>query len=221
MASASDEDLKAMVKQWQDLQKAQKETSETIAEFKTNFTEQMSELTQELQEDIKALDMSADAAESGRATIQAFIDSAASMESQVRTAYAKLGAVASAALGSASGSYGPVNTHGWLPDDHYASGTDYASAGLALVGEYGPELVMMRGGEKVLSAQETAAIYDPPSRNAGDGYIVTFSPVYTISGNMAPEEVESVLREHDDSLRQQLEDLLTDIEADRARRAYR
>ena len=221
MASASDEDLKAMVKQWQDLQKAQKETSETIAEFKTNFTEQMEELTQELQEDIKALDMSADAAESGRATIQAFIDSAASMESQVRTAYAKLGVVASAALGSASGSYGPVNTHGWLPGEHYASGTDYAAEGLALVGEYGPELVMMRGGERVLSAQETAAIYDPASRGTGDGYIVTFAPVYTISGNMAPEEVESVLREHDDSLRQQLEDLLTDIEADRARRAYR
>ena len=137
-----------------------------------------------------------------------------------RTAYAKLGVVASAALGSASGSYGPVNTHGWLPGEHYASGTDYAAEGLALVGENGPELVMMRGGERVLNAQETAAIYHPGAGDGG-GYTVSFSPVYTINGSMAPEELEEVLREHDENLKAQLEELLEEIAADRARRAYR
>ena len=100
MAAASDADLKQMVKQWQDLQKTQAETSDAIAEFKTDFQQQMEELTQELQADIKALDLSADAAANGRATIQAFIDSAADMENSVRRAYAKLGVVAAAALGS-------------------------------------------------------------------------------------------------------------------------
>lgn len=153
MANASKEDLEKMVKQWKDLQEAQKATSGTIAEFKTDFTQQMDELTQELQNDIKALDMSGDAAESGRATIQAFIDSAASMENEVRNAYAKLGIVASAALGSASGSYAPLETHGWM--EAYAKGTDYAKAGFALVGEKGPEIIMLRGGEKILNAEET------------------------------------------------------------------
>ena len=36
-----------------------------------------------------------------------------------------------------------------------AIGTDYAARGLHLVGEEGPELVMMHGGEKVLTAHET------------------------------------------------------------------
>ena len=37
----------------------------------------------------------------------------------------------------------------------YASGTTSANAGLALVGEYGPELVYFKGGERVLTAEET------------------------------------------------------------------
>lgn len=37
----------------------------------------------------------------------------------------------------------------------YASGTISANAGLALVGEYGPELVYFNGGERVLTAEET------------------------------------------------------------------
>lgn len=37
----------------------------------------------------------------------------------------------------------------------YASGTDYALSGLALVGEAGPELVYFHGGERVLTAEET------------------------------------------------------------------
>ena len=37
----------------------------------------------------------------------------------------------------------------------YASGTNYAERGFALVGENGPELVYFRGGERVLTADET------------------------------------------------------------------
>ena len=218
MAAASDEDLQKMVKQWQDLQESQAETSAAIAEFKTDFTEQMQELTEELKEDLKALDMSEDAADSGRAMIQAFIDSAAEMEDDVKRAYGKLGFFAATALDVASGTHGSVNTHAWWTG--YASGTDNAAPGLALVGENGPELVMMRGGERVLNAQETAAIYHPGAGDGG-GYTVSFSPVYTINGSMAPEELEEVLREHDENLKAQLEELLEEIAADRARRAYR
>ena len=274
MATASDEELKKMVKQWQDLQKTQAETSDTIAEFKTDFTEQMNQLTDDLRADIDKLDVSDEAAANGKATIQAFIDAAAEMEPRVRSAYAKLGAYASAALSGASGNYNnPVITHGWY-SNAYATGTDSAAPGLALVGEEGPELIMLRGGEKILNADETKelqreyvsiapafleylhayaegtrnaapglalvgetgaeavitprvipaeeAIYDPPAREAsGGGIVVTFSPVYNINGDMNPEELETVLREHDEDLKGQLEELLEEIEADRARRAYR
>lgn len=40
----------------------------------------------------------------------------------------------------------------------YAEGTDYADAGLKLVGEHGPELVEFAGGEKVYTADETEGV---------------------------------------------------------------
>lgn len=43
----------------------------------------------------------------------------------------------------------------YLP--HYAGGTYNAEAGYALVGEYGPELVLLHGGERILTAEETSA----------------------------------------------------------------
>ena len=414
LASASDEDLKAMVGNWQELQKAQTETSDAIAEFKTGFSRQMDELTEELAEKVKAMDLSAEAGASGAAMIQAFIDSAEDKTRDVREAYARLGLAAANAMKVVPGQYLPANmprlshgtidTHGWISGAYasgtdnapaglalvgergpeyvvfgggekvltaeetkelrqelvllqrelsesdlketqiigsfrgaelyvetlrtmgsipaYAVGTEKAAPGLALVGEKGPELVMMQGGEKVLTAEETkeylreaallrtiipgyaqgtgstdtglaavggmsaqearcleeetvllrmivpelmaisayvrgltfvapgpaagdegqsaalqpmtavwnarpaeaeAAIYDPPGNRGSGGteYHIQFSPAYNISGNAAPAEVEAVLREHDNSLREQLEELLSDIEADRTRSAYR
>ncbi|OJV84455.1 MAG: hypothetical protein BGO37_08545 [Cellulomonas sp. 73-92] len=40
----------------------------------------------------------------------------------------------------------------------YATGTPSAAAGWAMVGENGPELVRMRGGEQVLTARQTASV---------------------------------------------------------------
>ncbi len=48
----------------------------------------------------------------------------------------------------------------------YASGTSSARRGMALVGERGPELVTMRGGERVHDATETARIL---GRSSGAG----------------------------------------------------
>lgn len=46
----------------------------------------------------------------------------------------------------------------WKRNHWYAQGTKSASPGLALVGEQGPELISMRGGETVFSARDTASM---------------------------------------------------------------
>lgn len=61
-----------------------------------------------------------------------------------------------------------------LVGSKYAAGTNSARAGIALVGEQGPELVMMGGGEKVLTAGKTAAMMS----GGGSG-----SPTYNITVN--------------------------------------
>ncbi|MFJ8384740.1 CHAP domain-containing protein [Streptomyces sp. NPDC094438] len=46
----------------------------------------------------------------------------------------------------------------WKRNHWYAKGTRSASAGLALVGEQGPELIQMQGGERVFSSRDTASM---------------------------------------------------------------
>ena len=234
MASASDEDLKKMVENWKKVQEEQEAASGSIADLKTNFTQQMDELQQELADDIEAMDMSTEAALAGQKTIQAFIDSAAGMEAQVRAAYDRIGLAAASGLATASGTSIRLHTNTggsyMVMGSGYASGTDSATPGAHLVGEHGPELAFFRGGEKVLDTERTrrllAEAYTPEEAIGGAGsyndesVVVSFAPVYHISGNMQPDEIEAVLREHDADLRDQIESVLADIRVDQKRGAY-
>lgn len=75
--------------------------------------------------------------------------------------------------------------HGW-----YADGTSSAKAGLALVGERGPELVALSGGQQIINAQQTAKMMQPafgmPAGGGGAGLAIIFqsgSIVMHSSGN--------------------------------------
>ena len=57
---------------------------------------------------------------------------------------------------------------------HFANGTDNAPSGLALVGEYGPELVRFNGGEKVLNNHNTQKALAGMG-NSGNTFNVTFN----------------------------------------------
>lgn len=61
--------------------------------------------------------------------------------------------------------------------NYYAGGTYSAAAGYAIVGEEGPELVLLRGGERILSADET---------RAAASQIVPYAPYISWTGSTAP-----------------------------------
>ena len=151
LANASDEELAAMVQNWKKLQEEQEAASGSIADLQTNFSETMDQLQADLAEDIEAMDLGTEAASSGQATIQGFIDGATSMLPQVEAAYGRLAAAAQAALS-------PTGGNATFSVPAYASGTRSAAPGFALVGEKGPELVYFDGGEQVVTAAETAAL---------------------------------------------------------------
>ncbi len=157
MAAASDDDLKKMVEQWKKLQEEQTKTSESVADFRSHFTETMDAIQADLEDDVAAMDLGSEAMASGRATIQGFLDGATSMLPTVQSAYQQIGMAALRALygNRVSGRKGARIDVGGMVDQAYAEGTTSAEAGLALVGENGPELVMMRGGETVLNAGQT------------------------------------------------------------------
>lgn len=223
MAKASDEDLAKMVENYQALQKAQEDTSQSIADLQTDFSNQMDELSANLEEDIKAMDFGDEAAEAARATINGYISGANSMLPQVQAAYTQL---AIAAMVSLYGNQRARMMNQTRPTmsgmlNAYATGTRYAKEGAALVGEYGPELVYMRGGEKVLTATQTrTALSAVPSTNGGYHTQISLSPSYQISGGTNPEELERVLEAHDAHLRDLVLEVVEEAQEDARRGAY-
>lgn len=98
MAGATDEQLEAMVSNWQALKAEQEEAAGSVADLKTDFTAAMDELQTELAADIEAMDLGEEAIASGQATIQGFIDGASGMLPQVYAAYTRIGLAAQNAL---------------------------------------------------------------------------------------------------------------------------
>lgn len=241
MASATDEELAAMVANWQTLQQEQQNASGSIADLKTDFTNTMDELQAQLAANIDAMDLGDEAAESGKATIQGFITGATSMLPQVTAAYTRIANAAKAAL-STSG----TGTAGSIPG--YAVGTQSAAPGFALVGEHGPELVYFNGGEQVMTAEETAALqasaeiqaitFAPQLLEAihaipGDSALSASLPgqsgkippivienTFHIEGNATPETI-AALEAYGDSLKDVVKEALEEISENAARTAYR
>ena len=156
MAAASDEELAAMVESWNKLREEQNKAAEDIADFRTGFSETMDAISGDLEATIDDMDLGTEAAEAGRATIQGFIDGATGMLSTVQSAYSQLGYAALAALSrNVQNNNSVASSRRMSGFSRYASGTTAAETGLALVGEEGPEFVMMHGGEAVLNAADT------------------------------------------------------------------
>ena len=179
--------------------------------------EKMKGLEDQLKSTVDQMNQSEAAAAAGADTMQAFADAAAAKQSTVESAFEK---VRNAAIRKLMGGF---NFPG------FAGGTDNAPQGFAMVGEHGPELVYLNGGEKILDAQETQRAMEAMSlqpvnamsaSGAGGQYSIEYKPQYNISGSMNADELQNVLDQHDAGLRDRLEEMLDDIENDRTRRRY-
>lgn len=241
MASATDEELATMVSNWQELQAEQEKTAGSMADLKTDFSAAMDELQTELATDIEAMNLGEEAAASGKATIQGYLNGITIMLPQVQAAYQRLANAASNALGGTS-----------VPDRGFASGTPDAPPGWAWVGELGPELMRLRGGETILPAsvsqdfalasremqtlssmpeftallaaqQAEAAIPSAAAQAApiGGELSLVVSPSYQISGSANAGEIRDVLTSRDEELVELILRTLEEAGIDAARRAYR
>ena len=79
LAQASRTDRKAledMVSNWQEAKRAQEEAAGSFSEYASGLAGEMDGLREELVRSVQDMDLSSEAAESARATIQAYIDQA-------------------------------------------------------------------------------------------------------------------------------------------------
>ena len=199
------------------VEEGKQQFADTVAEMETDFTEKMKALEEQLNSTVEQMNQSEAAAAAGADTMQAFADAAAGKQGAVETAFANVAAAAIRKL-----------TAG-IKFPGFAGGTPNAPEGFAMVGENGPELVYLHGGERILDAQETQRTMDAMSiqpvnamstSGSGGQYSIEYKPQYNISGSINADELQDVLDRHDAGMRDRLEEMLDDIENDRTRRKY-
>ncbi len=157
-----------------DTQAAKDEFADTVANMETGFASGLDLIAEDMKNTIDTLNMSEEAADAAKATIDAYIEALKSGTDGVTDAASLIAAASAAAFGAMPVTNGRTSTN--LPtyngDDFqtatrgawsawgiptYASGTTNA-ADVAIVGENGTELMIDHGGATVFPTSETDRI---------------------------------------------------------------
>lgn len=167
----------------------QEETAQTVAEWQTDFSKKLEKIQEDMKKTVDEMEMSKDAKAAAKKTIDAYaqgitdgmqnaVDKATEVSAAVKAAL-DLGNSNVTSSKNVTNPYAQttgtptfdknfgVGTRAYGHAGGYALGTDYATAGVHVVGERGPELVLFKGGEEVVPSDETAKILNNSSNNGG------------------------------------------------------
>ena len=156
--------LSNLVSDWEATQEAINGAATSLGDLETGYSDTVDAITKEFKGVLEGLEISSDAqtvaTEAVSAYAQAILDNkdnAVSAASELASAVADaLGTTITVTVTASSGGVAPNS--GYIPQYdilHDATGTINARHGVTLVGEHGPELVFMNGGEQVIPANET------------------------------------------------------------------
>lgn len=221
MSKASDEELRKMVESYSMLKQEQSKTSEALADIKTDFENQMDDITQTMSATVEKMNLDDEARTAAIATIDAYANAITARKTFAVEAAEAVAAATNAVLLSASEHETEATllkrTYTGETDysrygHAYARGTDHAQRGVALVGEEGPELVFMNGGEKVVNAEITREMLSGSSA-------ITISPQFVINNNGGSVD-DSQVSEMSDTLVRMVLDALDSAGVDRRRSVY-
>lgn len=216
MVDATDEELEAMVANFEENKKAEEAVSNSIAKYRVDIDEQLDGVVSDMEEAVENMNLSDSAEEAAKATIQAYADAILAGKGSVVDAADIVKAAAESALSDVQG-YDQSSYIGYTKvaaQNAYASGTDYAERGVALVGEEGPELVAMRGGERVIDADNTKALL-----SGGSGAQITIAPQFVVNGGVS-DMTEDKMQEMSERLIDMVKDALEEAGIDRQRSVY-
>lgn len=225
--------LKSYVDQYNETIAAMKGTSALVSEE----SEAVKAALEQAEKDILAAVQNTEAYDEAYAamesTMQGYLDGLANKEGELYRSIARVGQNLKTAIeNSVSGGEIPVNVRGdimartydpaYIPQ--YANGTDSAPRGLALVGERGPELVMLSGGERIIPADRTERILENGVQaltvdDSGTGNVMELNLNFTVNGDTTPETVQA-LKDYGADIEKIVERVLRRQGVDAKRRAF-
>ncbi|WP_368179201.1 phage tail tape measure protein, partial [Anaerotruncus colihominis] len=136
LAAASDEELRKVVANYNAREQVVSDTSHSISMLVNEFPQEIDKLQKELEDGVAAMNLGSEAAESARATIQGYIDGLDGMHPEVQAAFARFAQAVPQTPALPGNGFAPIAS---LHGRGYATGTESAEPGFALVGEKGPE----------------------------------------------------------------------------------
>ncbi len=226
MAQANDGDLKKMVENWQTLQKEQKTASDSLAQLATDFQGELDEMLASTKSTVEGMNLSAEASKAAESTVLAFARAARDQLPAVQSAFDTVASTVRSSLHiSANGYTSTAALRG------YASGTENAPPGWAWVGEGGPELINLHGGETILPADISARAASTPvsaeplyalsdNRGGGVNISINFSPTNQITTSSDRPELQELLQnltvEESERFAERVRDVITEYEHNKA-----
>ena len=230
LSKGDTESFRAYVEEYDAMVQARQEAAEAAAAGSKAVADTVERETARIKKAVAGSDSSYQARRAMEATVQAFYTGLSGMpgvEDYVRQ-YAKR-------LNNIFGSIGlRPNGSGAGPQEsplegEAATGTSSARSGVYLVGERGPELVVMQGGERVIPAGETRALLgrnetlsplavampERSGRGGGDSFTVNI----TVQGSASEQTVRD-LRSYGKELEAAFRRMLREEQTNAQRRAY-
>lgn len=232
--------IESFNEQFKEVEEAKETFSGSVAEMETDFQNKLNDILDDATGFINDLEMEDDAAQAAKDTMTAYINEIINGGNNAAQAAATARNNIISAL--ESGEYTPQATINATSEldfvggsgghySYYASGTNYAASGLAVVGENGPELVNFNGGEQVYTAHETERILRgmvaAPSREPEllsldvgyGGYTQPIQVVIQVNGDVSPETVDS-LHKFGDDFAEKVRAVINEDRVNSSRRAY-
>ena len=152
-----DEGLVQLANTMGKVEEAKTEASEKVGEIGSGLNEAMSEIKNELQKDVHALDMSDESKAAAMSTVDGYIDGLLASIDDATNAGQKLVDAVQSVFDNANLTYSASGISGSVQIQGNARGTTNAED-VFVAGEEGPELIVGKGGSTVFPFSETAKI---------------------------------------------------------------
>ena len=152
--SGNEEAVTELATTMADVAAKRQEVAANTAEWVTDFSSKMDELTAKMEATVEGLNLDGEAAAAAKATIEAYADSILASKSSAVSAANQVSAAVEAALAATNARIN-VTVSGGTPG--HATGTTYAED-VFIAGEEGPELIVGHEGATVFPTSETDRI---------------------------------------------------------------
>lgn len=171
----------------------QKETAaDQIADWQTDFYNKLDGIQSKMEDTIDGMELDEEAKTAAKNTIRNYADELRNGMGLAVSAASDVKSAVEQAL-SFTDFFNVGKLFNNLFNGGYAEGTDYATRGVHLVGENGPELVVFNGGEQVIPHDDTDAILNRSGDNLSVPESLLNIPTTTYSDSEEPRESKKTI----------------------------